>query len=323
MSQVAFGTAQLFGLADQTRSEQLLDEAWRVGFRRFDTAPSYGGGRSEAHLGTFLAGRDGLESITTKVGLAPALGTRRGRRGLVAVAKAVLPAPVTGVLRRSAHAASRGRFSPPEVTGSVTESLRRLGGRIDRLVLHEIRPDEVTDELLETLDAYVRDGDVGQIGVATQNSLTSAALAAGRGMLTVAHFGVGPLDAPVVLPGEVTVRVGHGLLGGGGDHLRRLEAVLAADPDLTDQWRAATSGTEFGHSGGLADVLLARGPHLDVTDVLVASTRVEHVRRVHELASRTAPLPVGILTALTALIHQARVRAGHASRTGSRLTFEE
>lgn len=301
MPHVAFGTAQLYGLVDDAGSGRLLDEAWQAGFRRFDTAPSYGAGRSEPHLGTFLAGRDGVEAVTTKVGLAPAAGPRRGRGALVAVAKALLPPPVTRRLRRSTHAAARGHFSPVEVRASVEESLRRLGGHLDRLVLHEVRPDEITRDLVDVLEQLRRRGDVGEVGVATQNHLTEAALAAGGATLTVAHVAVGPLHPPVSLPEHVTTRVGHGLLGGGGEHLHRMRSAMAGDPGLAERWLAATAGTPFEGEAGLADALLARGPHLDVTDLLVATTRVEQVARTYRCASREEPLPAPVVETLVAL----------------------
>lgn len=301
MPHVAFGTAHLYGLVDDAHSGRLLGEAWRAGFRRFDTAPSYGAGRSEPHLATFLAGRDGVETVTTKVGLAPAAGPRRGRGALVAVAKSLLPPGVTRRLRRSAHAAAGGHFSPAEVQASVEESLRRLGGHVDRLVLHEVQPDEITPDLVDLLDRLRRQGDVGEVGVATQNHLTQAALAAGGATLTVVHVAVGPLHPPVPLPEHVTTRVGHGLLGGGGEHLHRMRSAMTDDPEVAERWRGATAGTPFEGSAGLADALLSRGPHLDVTDLLVATTRVDQVARTYGCASREEPLPAPVADALDAL----------------------
>jgi hypothetical protein len=135
--------------------------------------------------------------------------------------------------------------------------------------------------------------------------------------LTVAHVAVGPLEEPIDLPKHVVTRVGHGLLGAGGDHLRRLRAALEADADLADQWVASTSGTVFEGKDGLADALLGRAPHLDVTDVLVATTRVEHVQKAHALTSRTEPLPASVLTALGALIDRSRVASGSPPTDGA------
>lgn len=308
MPEIVFGTAQLYELADEAQSRRLLEEAWRVGFRRFDTAPSYGGGRSEPELGAFLAGRGQTEMVSTKVGLTPRIGSRPGLRTFVPVLKAALPEPVTRRLRRSAHARAAGRFSPEQVSTSVAESLRRLGGHVDRLLLHEVQPAEVTDELLGTLQHLLDNGDVGAVGVATQNELTAETLTAGSGLFTVVHLAVGPLAAPVELPDSVTTRVGHGLLGGAGDTVRRLQAALAAGPAVAEQWRAATAGTEFASDMGLVQVLLSRGPHLAVTDLLVATTRPAHVADGLVLGGRVEPLPAPVMAALDVLVESARSR---------------
>ena len=57
MTDVVLGTAHLFGLADAPTSERLLHDAWDLGVRRYDTAPLYGGGRSEPAVGALLADR--------------------------------------------------------------------------------------------------------------------------------------------------------------------------------------------------------------------------------------------------------------------------
>jgi hypothetical protein len=273
--------------------------------RGFDTAPSYGGGRSEAALGEFLADRSGLEVVSTKVGLAPTVGSRPGLKTLVSVATATLPAPVTRRLRRTAQTGTSGRFTPAAVLATVEESLRRLGGRVDRLLLHEVRPAEITPELLGTLRELVDRGDVGAVGVATGNEVTAAALAAGDGLFTVAHFSVGPLSESVTLPSSVVTRVGHGLLGNGGEQRNRLQAVLDSNREVAEQWRAITAGTDFGGAGGLTAALLSRGPHLDVDDLLVATTRPGNVASAWAFATRTAPLPEPVAQALDTLVAEA------------------
>ncbi|KQS60654.1 hypothetical protein ASG36_07140 [Geodermatophilus sp. Leaf369] len=272
-----FGTAQLDGLADDRRSGALLDAAWEAGFRAFDTAPSYGGGRAEARLGAFLAGRSESVLVSTKVGLAPALGSRAGGKKLVSIARRVLPTRVTRALKAKSQSSMRGRFDPDAVQSSVEASLRLLGGRIDRLLLHEVRAEEITDDLLARLAALLSRGDVGAVGVATQNDAAAAAVRRGGELVTVAHLAVGVLDAPVPLPSHVTTRVGHGLLGGGGSHLRAMEAVLVSDADARQEWHAAAAGTRYAGAGGLPAALVAAGLARDVTDVLVATTRVERV----------------------------------------------
>ena len=289
--EVVFGTAQLFGLTDEAISRQVLESAWDAGLRRFDTAPSYGGGRGEAELGAFLGRRRGACLVTTKVGLAPAMGTRSGGRQLVRLARTLLPEAVTQRLRRASQARAGGLFDPPSVTSALEDSLRRLGGRIDRYLLHEVTPGDVTDELLELLRSAVDRGDVGAVGVATGNDATGAAVAAGHGLFTVAQYAVGPLDPPVAVGPGVTTRVGHGLLGAGG---RQLDAVseLVESGSLAASWREATAGTGFEGPGGVARALLARRPP-GVTDVLVATTRPARVPETRA-AVAAGPLPPAV-----------------------------
>lgn len=298
---VVAGTAHLFGLvADDDASRALLQEAWDAGVRRFDTAPSYGGGRTEGELGAFLAGRDGVAVVATKVGLAPALGTRGGGRQLVRVARALLPDAVTQRLRRASQERSRGRFDPAAVQDSLGESMRRVGGRIDRYLLHEVQPAEVTPELVAVLRRAVEAGDVGAVGVATQPGLTAAAVGRGEGVLTVAQFAAGPFDPPLDLPPEVTTRVGHGLLGAGGTALRQLTARLEQDPVAAEQWRAAVAGTRYDTGDGLARALLGRAP-TGVDEVVLATSRPGRLASA-VAAVADGPPPAAVRAALAVLV---------------------
>src|ERR1700733_5168268 len=45
---------------------ELMDAAWELGIRHFDTADAYGGGRSELAIGRWIASRGGLPALTTK-----------------------------------------------------------------------------------------------------------------------------------------------------------------------------------------------------------------------------------------------------------------
>lgn len=302
MPHLAFGTAQLYGLAEPARSELLMAAAWKAGIRRFDTAPSYGAGRSEERLGAFLAGREGVEAITTKVGLAP----KPGPAALRAVVKRLLPSGLRERARSAATQAVHGRFEESEVRASVEESLRRLDGRIDRLLLHEVRPADITNELRTLLTGLLAAGDVGAVGVATANELTAECLGRAPELFSVAHVAVGPLSAVPELPDGVSVRVGHGLLGTGGAQARRLDEVLGADRGAADAWVGCTSGTAFEGSGGLARALIARGAGLALTDLLIASTKPERVAETVELLQAGPALPVAAAELLDRLVGQVR-----------------
>src|SRR3954465_4150853 len=51
---------------DENGAFALMDAAWELGLRHFDTADAYGGGRSEATIGRWCAARGVRPAITTK-----------------------------------------------------------------------------------------------------------------------------------------------------------------------------------------------------------------------------------------------------------------
>ncbi|MEJ5945296.1 aldo/keto reductase [Pseudokineococcus basanitobsidens] len=308
MTDVVLGTAHLFGLADEATSRRLLQRGWDAGARRLDTAPLYGGGRSEPEVGDFLDGRDGVRSVTTKVGLEARTGRRSPRHLARGAARRLLPGRASGALdaaldRRATR--PTGRFGSEAVRASVERSLRRLHGRVDRLLLHEVSPHDLDEELLALLRRLLESGDVGAVGTATANALTAAAVARGEGLLTVVHHEVGPLSPPVTLPASVTTRVGHGLLGGGGTHLAALRDALR-EPVLADRWREAVSGTPFDGPVGLPEALLARAAHLPVDEVLVATSRPDRLPRSVSLARGDVALPPAVLEVVDAAAAAAR-----------------
>jgi aryl-alcohol dehydrogenase-like predicted oxidoreductase len=51
---------------DQDQAFELMDAAWELGIRHFDTADAYGGGRSETAVGAWIRDRGLVPTITTK-----------------------------------------------------------------------------------------------------------------------------------------------------------------------------------------------------------------------------------------------------------------
>ena len=289
-----FGTAHLYGLVPPAASDRLLAEALAAGFGWLDTAPSYGFGRSEAAVGTVLAGAMPRPGVTSKAGIAPGEPPSSAKRWAKAAARR-LPSGVQDRLR-GASAPGHGRFAVPEVRASIDISLQRLG-TIDRLLLHEVQPDDITDELLALLAGYA--DRIGQFGVATANERTADAIARAPELLTCAHIAVGPLAAPVALPSTVTTRVGHGLLGNGASELHRLQEELAGDPALSDRWRTTTAGTRWAGETGLADALIGRAATLGLTDVIVATSQPAKLRPL--LTALAEPVPDAVLAAIADL----------------------
>jgi hypothetical protein len=299
--QVALGTAHLFGKVDEFGSRALLQAAWAAGVRRYDTAPSYGGGASEAAVGALPTSGADTTFVTTKVGLWPQ-PPAAGPKALLKRAAARLPGPVKDRLRSAVHGDVRGSFGLEDVRASVECSLRLLGP-VDRLLLHEVHPDDITPELLTLLSGYLSRGDVGALGVATQNSRTAEALVRGSELLTVAHVEAGPLSPPVAWPAHVQVRVGHGVLGPGAAHLRALQVVLA-EPGPGAAWREATAGTAWAGADGLALALLARPSDVVVDEVIVATSRLQALLPTLAAAGGPPP-PAPVLAALDLLVARA------------------
>ena len=113
----------------------LMDAAWAAGINFFDTAGSYGGGRSESWIGKWRNDRDAPVFLSTKVYWP--VGDDPSDRGL----------------------------SHDRILREIDGSLARLGtDRVDIYLTHE--PDSQTsiEQTLRALDELVRAGKVGAIG---------------------------------------------------------------------------------------------------------------------------------------------------------------
>lgn len=302
---VFFGTAHLLGTGPgPALSRALLRSAWEAGCRSFDTAPAYGGGHVEPALAAFLA-ETGRAGVSTKVGLLPVVGSPALRRMVVGTARRVLPGRVVDRLRQGAARATTGHFAPQEVEASIERSLDRFGP-LERLLLHEVLPDDVSDELLELLQRWVDDGAVRAVGTATSNEVTVEVLRRAPGLLTVAHIEAGPFATPVDLPDSVSVRVGHGLLGPGGDALRLVRNALATPSAAGDVWRQVVEGTAFAGPNGVARALLARAGSRGLTDVIVATSSTGRVPE--SLRAPLEPVPADVGQAFDAVLDEVRAR---------------
>ena len=121
---------------DQGEAFALMDAAWEAGIRRFDTASSYGGGRSEETIGAWIGARH------------PA--------GLALASKVIHPT----------FDGDDAGLAPARVRRIVRQSLERLGiERIDFYLVHEPDPATPLADTLAALEELVRDGVIGAIGV--------------------------------------------------------------------------------------------------------------------------------------------------------------
>ena len=125
---------------DRERALALLDHARILGFTRFDTANTYGGGVSETVLGEWLGRQDttwrATLQVATKVGNPN--GCPPGDRPL----------------------------SRTQVAEHLDRSLKRLGlDRIDLYYVHEFDPATPLDETLEAFDRALAAGKIAAFGV--------------------------------------------------------------------------------------------------------------------------------------------------------------
>jgi aryl-alcohol dehydrogenase-like predicted oxidoreductase len=133
---------ELFGSGEnEAEAFAIMDRAETAGINFFDTAPSYGGGRSESWIGNWRSGRETRVLLSTKVFWSVAGDP--GDRGL-----------------------SRDR-----ILREIEDSLSRLQAeRVDMYLTHEPDPETPIEETLRALDELVEAGKVGAIGVSNVNA---------------------------------------------------------------------------------------------------------------------------------------------------------
>ncbi|HYW22906.1 MAG TPA: aldo/keto reductase [Terriglobales bacterium] len=128
----------LFGQGeDEGAAFSIMDRALELGINYFDTADSYGGGRSEEIIGRWLRSR--------------------GTRDAVVLS--------TKVFNRTGPEPNDAGLSRRHVLRAVEDSLRRLQTDwLDLYVTHEVDPATPLDETLRALDDLVRQGKVRYVG---------------------------------------------------------------------------------------------------------------------------------------------------------------
>jgi 1-deoxyxylulose-5-phosphate synthase len=128
---------ELFGAGEsETEAFAIMDRAEAAGINFFDTAASYGGGRSESWIGNWRRERDSPVLLSTKVYWS-----------------------VTG--DPDDHGLSRERILR-ELAGSLS---RLRASRVDMYLTHEPDPETPIEETVRALDELVGSGKVGAVGI--------------------------------------------------------------------------------------------------------------------------------------------------------------
>jgi D-threo-aldose 1-dehydrogenase len=162
VTRLGLGTAPLAGLyraVDESDAIKVIDRAWQMGLRFFDTAPLYGHGLGEMRVGRALRERPRNEfTLSTKVGR---------------LLRADVPPEPGQSFRGTPPVNPTFDFSYEGVMRSVEESRERLGlERLDVLHIHD--PDNHYDEAIKgaypALAKLRADGAIGAVGAGMNQS---------------------------------------------------------------------------------------------------------------------------------------------------------
>src|SRR3954469_21007758 len=136
---------------DEKGAFALMDAAWELGVRHFDTADAYGGGRSEAMIGRWCAARGVRPAITTKTFNPMTAGADRG-------------------------------LAPERIKRRLAASLERLGtDRVELYLAHEYDPDVPLEDTIGAFEKARAEGLIGAYGVSNFDAPQLAqAVAAGE-----------------------------------------------------------------------------------------------------------------------------------------------
>jgi aryl-alcohol dehydrogenase-like predicted oxidoreductase len=135
---------------DRAAAFELMDAAWELGLRWFDTADAYGGGRSETMIGEWMRATGCRPALTTKTWNPMSEGADHG-------------------------------LDPARVERQIASSLERLGiDRVELYLAHEHDPDVGAPVLAETFERLRGQGLVRAVGVSNYDEAQlREALAAG------------------------------------------------------------------------------------------------------------------------------------------------
>ena len=269
---------ELFGQGlGQDQAFAVMDAAWELGIRAFDTADAYGGGRSEQMIGRWIASRGVRPAITTKTFNPMDAGADHG-------------------------------LAPERIHRQLGASLERLGvDRVDLYLAHSYDPDVPLADTLAAFAAAREQGSIAAYGVSNFDApQLEAALAAGSPQaIQNEHSLFARGDEDAVLPlcerERVSYLVFSPLAGGwltgkyrrgepfpaGSRMTQRPEPYTAFRSDATfDRLeRLAGIAAEDGRSmAGLALAWLLADDR--VTQIVVGPGRPEHLEPVREALER-------------------------------------
>jgi aldo/keto reductase family protein len=167
---IGFGCSHITAGFEARSNMRLLRAAYDLGVRHFDTAPLYGHGTSEEVVGDAFRRDRHKVTIATKIGIPH--GTLSYKRQIVRFLATPIRRWTPGLSKFAAgqiySTQPRTDFSLSSIERSLDKSLRKLKtDYIDIVLLHEVRVEDISDELLNKLRRWVGEGKVRQLGIGT------------------------------------------------------------------------------------------------------------------------------------------------------------
>ena len=270
---LGFGTTSLFAAKSTTERMALLEYAFDLGIRHFDTAPYYGYGEAEQILGRFIRSRRDRVTVTTKFGIQPPRVAGLSTLAAVARRAARIASPIKLLLSKQAgHLVKRGLFSPEDARKSLETSLRALRtDYIDIYLLHEAGEKDVTSELRDFLDETVARGQVRCYGVGSEMEKVLGVALRSPGFARVVQFENNVLHRNLEKFPRVAEQLvlTHGTLGA---VFRRLQTLLADQPALRNRW-SDRLGANIGDARVLAELMMTFAANANANGLVLFSTK--------------------------------------------------
>lgn len=266
----------------------LLEIAFEVGIRHFDTAPSYGHGESERILGDFITGKRDQLTITTKFGIqAPAMIKSRMINLLARRILRMFPFLRNALSRKAQTLSKKGAFTPAEARLSLDQSLRALKtDHVDLFLLHEPSyADAASDEMHQFLGEEAQRGRIRAYGCGGEFSTIQSIAAAKLPTSSWLQFEDSVLSRriEIIRPSGarcITYRTFLEALG-------RITNWLEADPARYAEWERELQVDL--HAEGVLAGLMQAASHLRNPDgiVLFSTRRADRIRAAAQIASGT------------------------------------
>jgi 1-deoxyxylulose-5-phosphate synthase len=269
------GSAPAFFGQGETKEQAfaLMDAAWEMGLEWFDTADAYGGGRSEAWIGEWIAATGNRPRITTKTFNPMDTGRDSG-------------------------------LAPDRVRRQLDSSLERLGvDRVDLYLAHEPDPAVPVADTIDVFEELAAAGLVGAWGLSNYGAPElQAALAAGRPALLQNSFSLLFRDdeadvIPLCSSAGIAYQCFGPLAGGWLTGKYRAGTALPAGSRMTlrpEPYVHLDSGDVYGGLAGLEAAAARRGvsmaglalawllAHPGVTSIVVGPRTPAHLEPVRE-----------------------------------------